>query len=65
MERRRRGLRPSRAVRPAAALATICLVLGAWGTTGRAGSETPPPGPPWTQDFGEAQARALSAGKTH
>jgi len=29
----------------------------------RAGSETPPRGPPWVRDFHEAQERALREGK--
>ena len=28
-----------------------------------AGSETPPAGPPWRQDFSDAQRAALSGGK--
>ena len=47
-----------------AALMTMALVagLGAALPSARAGSETPPVGPPWVRDFHEAQERALKQG---
>jgi hypothetical protein len=41
--------------------ATVLVVLLA--ATARAGSESPPPGPPWLRDFSEAQALALREGR--
>ena len=39
------------------------LLLLSIPVAGFAGSETPPPGPPWKRDFGEAQREALRNGK--
>ena len=49
-----------------AALMTMALVAGLGAgiapPSARAGSETPPVGPPWVRDFHEAQERALKQG---
>jgi len=44
-------------------VAVLAAVLGAAGMPARAGSETPPKGPPWVRDFHEAQVGALKEGK--
>ncbi len=44
-------------------LLPVTLALAATSGAAHAGSETPPPGPPWMRDFHEAQARALKEGK--